>query len=64
MSDNPIEHYIKEFAVTEADLQLLREKLQSVHNPERELYQFWLRDEILEEWLGHIQTVYQTLKNT
>ena len=31
---DPVEHRIKEFVVTKADLQLLLEELQSVQNPE------------------------------
>ena len=59
---DPVEHHIKDFVVTEADLKLLLDELQSVQNPEHWLYRSWLRDETREEWLAHIQSVYQTLK--
>lgn len=57
-----VEHHIKEFAVTEADLQQLMEELQRVQDPEHWLYQSRFRDETRREWLHHIQSVYQTLK--
>ena len=59
---DPVEHCIKEFVVTEADLQLLLEELQTVQDPEHWLYQSWIRNETRKEWLTHIQGVYQTLK--
>ena len=59
---DPVEHHIKDFVVTEADLKLLLDELQSVQNPEHWLYRSWFRDETREEWLAHIQSVYQTLK--
>ena len=58
---DPVEHRIKEFVVTKAELQLLLEELQSVQNPEHWLYQSWLREETRREWLDHIQSVCQTL---
>ena len=57
-----VEHRIKEFVVTKANLQLFLEELQSVQGPEHWLYQSWLREETRREWLNHIQGVYQTLK--
>ena len=57
-----VEHRIKEFVVTEFDLQLLLRELQSVQNPEHWLYQCWRDDETRKEWLDHIRGVYQTLK--
>ena len=59
---DPVEHRIREFVVTKADLQLLLEELQSVQNPEHWLYQSWFREETRKEWLDHIQSVCQTLK--
>ena len=59
---DPVEHRIKDFVVTETDLKLLLDELQSVQNPEHWLYRSWFREETREEWLAHIQSVYQTLK--
>ena len=59
---DPVEHHIKEFVVTETDLQLLLEELQSVQDLEHWLYQSWIRDETRKECLNHLQSVYQTLK--
>ena len=61
-SYDQVEHRIKEFVVTEFDLQLLLRELQSVQNPEHWLYQCWRDDVTRKEWLNHIQSVYQTLK--
>ena len=59
---DPVEHHIKDFVVTQADLKLLLDELQSIQNPEHWLYRSWFREETREEWLAHIQSVYQTLK--
>ena len=59
---DPVEHRIKEFAVTRTDLQLLMRELEKVQDPEHEVYQSWIREETRREWLSHIQGVYQTLK--
>ena len=59
---DPVEHRIKEFVVAEADLHLLLNELQSVQDPEHWLYQSWVREETRREWLEHIKSVYQTLK--
>ena len=59
---DPVEHHIKDFVVTETDLKLLLDELQSVQDPEHWLYQSWFEDEARKEWLTHIQSVYQTLK--
>ena len=59
---DPVEHRIKDFVVTETDLKLLLDELQSVQDPEHWLYRSWFREETREEWLAHIQSVYQTLK--
>ena len=59
---DPVEHRIKEFVITENDLQLLLEELQSVQDPEHEEYKSWRDDETRNKWLCHIQRVYQTLK--
>ena len=59
---DPIEHRIKKFVVTENDLHLLMGELKNVQNPEHWLYRSWFRDETREEWLTHIQSVYQSLK--
>lgn len=61
-SCEPVEHRIKLFVVTQADLKLLLDELQSVQNPEHWLYQSWFRDETREEWLAHVKSVYRTLK--
>ena len=58
---DPVEHRIREFVVTKAELQLLLEELQSVQSPEHWLYQSWLREKTRREWLDHIQSVCQTL---
>ncbi len=57
-----IEHHIRNFVVTDADLQILLEELQQVQHPEHELYQSWLDDEIRAQWLRHIQEITQTLQ--
>ena len=36
---DPVDHHIKEFVVTPADFKILLDELQSVQNPECELYQ-------------------------
>ena len=59
---DPVHHHIKEFAVTEADLKILLEELQSVQAPEHWLYQSWFADSTREKWLAHIQSVQQTLQ--
>ena len=60
---DPVEHRIREFVVTKADLQLLLEELQSIQNSEHWLYQSWFREETRREWLNHIQSVYDRLPN-
>ena len=60
---DPVEHRVKDFIVTSADLQSLLEVLQSVQNPEHWRYQCWVDDETCQRWLTHIQSVYQTLKD-
>jgi len=60
---DPVEHRVKDFIVTSADLQSLLEMLQSVQDPEHWRYQCWVDDETRQRWLAHIQTVYQTLKD-
>ena len=60
-SCEPVERRIRLFVVTQADLKLLLDELQSVQNPEHWLYRSWFREETREEWLAHIQSVYQTL---
>ena len=59
---DPVEHRIKDFVVTQTDLKLLLDELQSVQDPEHWLYRSWFREETREEWLVQIQRVYQTLK--
>ena len=59
---DPVDHHIKEFIVTGADLKILLDELQSVQNPEHWLYQSWFSENTRQEWLKHIQTIYQTLK--
>lgn len=50
-------HANKNFLITEADLKLLLDELQSVKNPEHWLCRSWFREETREEWLTHIQSV-------
>ena len=59
---NPVDHHIKEFVVTPADLRILLDELQSIQNPKHELYQCWFEDSDRKKWLAHIQSVQQTLK--
>lgn len=59
---NPVDHHIKEFVVTPADLKILLGELQGVQSPEHELYQSWFEDGDREKWLAHIQSVCQTLR--
>lgn len=59
---DPVERHIREFVVTEGDLKHLLEELQSVQDPEHWLYCSWRGDETRKQWLEHIQSVYQTLK--
>lgn len=59
---DPVDHHIKEFVVTGADLKILLDELQSVQNPDHWLYQSWFGENTRQEWLEHIQSVYQTLK--
>ena len=59
---DPVEHHIKDFVVTETDLKLLLDELQSVQDLEHWLYQSWFEDETRKEWLAHVQSVYQALK--
>lgn len=60
---DPVDHSIKEFVVTPADLRILTDELQRVQNPEHELYQSWFEDSTRKQWLAHIQSIYQTLKD-
>lgn len=59
----PVDRSIKEFIVTPADLKILLDELQSVQEPEHEIYQSWLTESNLEKWLAHLRSVYQTLKD-
>ena len=59
---DPVDHHIKEFVVTPADFKILLDELQSVQNPECELYQCWIGDDTRQRWLAHIRAVQQTLK--
>ena len=58
---DPVDHHIKEFVVTPADLKILLDELQSVQDPEHWLYQSWFEDRDRERWLVHIQSVHRTL---
>lgn len=60
---DPVEHRVKNFIVTSADLQSLLEVLQSVQDPEHWRYQCWVDDETCQRWLAHIQSTYQVLKD-
>ena len=57
----PVDHHIKEIAVTNAELEILLGELRKVQNPEHDLYQSWFEDSDREKWLAHIQSVQQTL---
>lgn len=59
---DPVDHHIKEFVVTPADLKILLDELQSVQNPKHELYQSWFEDSDREKWLTYIRSIYQTLE--
>ncbi len=59
---NPVEHHIKEFTVTDADLRLLLEELRKVQVPKHEMYQSWFEDSDREKWLAHIQSVQRSLE--
>lgn len=59
---NPVEHRIREFVVTEADLKLLLKELQGIQNPEHWLYRSWFRNETRNKWLDQILNICQTLK--
>lgn len=60
---DPVDHPVKEFVVTPADLKILLDELQNVQKPEHEIYQSWITESIRKKWLAHIQSVYQTLKD-
>ena len=59
---DPIEYHIKNLVVTGNDLLSLLAELESVQSPEHWKYQGWASEEILRQWLKHIQSVQQTLK--
>ncbi len=59
---DPIEYHIKNLVVTGNDLLPLLAELESVQSPEHWKYQGWASEEILRQWLKHIQSVQQTLK--
>lgn len=61
-SKDPVDHHIKEFVVTPADLKILLDELQSVQNPEHEFYQGWFEEETRQRWLAYIRSIQQTLK--
>ena len=60
---DPVEHHIKNFIVTKNDLQPLLAELESVQDPEHWKYQGWAGEEILQQWLKHVRSVYQVLKD-
>ena len=60
---DPVDHQIKEVVVTPANFKVLLDELQTVQNPEHEIYQGWFRDSDRKKWLAHIQSVYQILKS-
>ena len=57
-----VDYYIKEFVVTQADLKILLEELESVQDPEHEKYQAWMEDSSREKWLAHIRSVCEALE--
>ena len=59
---DPVEYHIKNFIVTGNDLPSLLTELENVQNPEHWKYQGWANEKILQQWLAHIQSVQQTLK--
>ena len=59
---DPVKYHIKSFIVTEMDLPPLLAELKNVQNPEHWKYQGWASEEILQQWLEHIQSVQQTLE--
>jgi hypothetical protein len=52
---------IAEFIFTGADLEFLRTELQSILDPEHELYESWKGSKSFNEWRAHIQTLCDTL---
>ena len=61
-SKDPVDHHIKEFVVTPADLKILLDELLSVQKPEHEFYQGWFEEETRQRWLAYIRSIQQTLK--
>ena len=59
---DPVEHHIKSFIVTGNDLPPLLAELESVQSPEHWKYQGWASEQILRQWLEHIQSVQQSLE--
>ena len=59
---DPIEHHIQQFIVTKDDLHHLLEKLECVQDPMHWMYQCWVDEKTRQEWLKHIQSVQQILK--
>ena len=59
---DPVEYHIRNFIVTGKDLPPLLAELENVQKPEHWKYQGWASEEILQQWLKHIQSVHQTLK--
>lgn len=59
---DPIEYHIKNFIATGNDLSPLLTELESVQSPEHWKYQGWASEKILRQWLKHIRSVQQTLK--
>ena len=59
---DPVEYHIKNFIVTGKDLPPLLKELKNVQDPEHWKYQGWASEKILQQWLVHIQSVQQILK--
>ena len=59
---DPVEYHIKNFIITGKDLPPLLAELKNVQSPEHWKYQGWASEEILQQWLEHIQSVQQTLE--
>ena len=59
---DPVEYHIKNFIVTGNDLPPLLAELESVQSPEHWKYQGWASEQILRQWLEHIQSVQQSLE--
>ena len=58
----PVDHHIKDFTVTKADLKILLAELRKVQDPKHTTYQSWIEDSNRKKWLAYIQSIQQTLE--